>query len=342
MSFFLLFACCHVAIVSMVAVGRKRARSLRTMPRTSSQIVQTSRQIDATDLNDMSDENEMSSKVIEDNATKRAKDLDISTGSYKRRRDGICATSSAFYDRAARMSCGSKLTFKDVQNLAAASVRDSQHASQQPNHGSMALASLGCFGKHPQNCERDFHRLQASINKHENIDIELFYTKIQLHDPREGAVDKKNAFMLPHEMMSYLYENPEAWNHAILGGDEKTDFAAFWQFYADNNAEWYLRHPISTLTPEERAKTIPIGLHGDDVHVYKTSTRYKVLAMEWNSVFARCLGSMLSRFCMFMLPYEMLLPGSLNQALEIISWSLQACFKGEWPMFTHDGQVPKG
>ena len=175
-----------------------------------------------------------------------------------------------------------------------------------------------------------------------NIDMQLTYAPIGLVDPREGEVEKEIAFMCPHEVLSFLHEHPPAWTHAILGDDEETSFGDFWQFYADKNAEWYMRHPVSALSPEERAKTIPIGLHGDDVHVYKTSARYKVLTMQWNSVFAHNLGSLLSRFCMFMLPYEMLLPGSLNQALEIISWSLQACFKGEWPMFTHDGKVPTG
>ena len=31
-----------------------------------------------------------------------------------------------------------------------------------------------------------------------------------------------------------------------------------------------------------------------------------------------------------------------NETIEVIAWSLHACFSGGWPLFTHDGNVPKG
>jgi len=207
----------------------------------------------------------------------------------------------------------------------------------------MMLASLGTFGAHPQNCERDYHRMQKHVNRKANVNLDIKYETIDMKNTIANTVEKQEiGFLLPHHVLAFLYAHPQAWKHAVLGGDDNTQIMEFWDFYADSNAEWYLRHPVSTLSPEERAKTIPFGLHGDDVHLYKTSARHKAVTMCWNSVFAHNLGSMLSRFCLFMIPYERMAAGTLTQALEIVSWSLQACFKGEWPLFRHDGGTLDG
>ena len=278
----------------------------------------------------------------EEQPAKKATHIDISKVSYKRRSNAHVAPQSAFYTEASRLACNSKTSFREVQSLAKSSVQDSVFEKQPPTKGSMLLASLGGFGRHPQNCERDFHRFQKRVQKAHGVDIELLHVPITMDHPKVGLQPHRVAFMCPHEMMAYLYGEPAAWTHAIQGGDPDLDFGSFWQHYADTNAEWYMRHPVSTLPAEERARTIPLGLHGDDVHVYKTSARFKVMAMQWNSLMAHKLGSLLSRFCMFMLPYDLMAPGTLNEALEVISWSLQACFRGEWPMFDHKGEVPQG
>ena len=96
------------------------------------------------------------------------------------------------------------------------------------------------------------------------------------------------------------------------------------------------------MSPEYPAKTIPIGLRGADVHVYKTSARFKVLTMQWTSFVAHQLGSLLSRFCTFTIPYNLMSSATLNEALVVIAWSLQACFTGCWPLLTHGGNIPKG
>ena len=327
----ILVACCYLYVASAcVALGKKRTRHHGRIL-----TARTSKRKRSYEADDEDDQKSTRSEP-------KSVDIDIAEMGYKRKEQIHQANESAFYQRASRLTCVSKTSFTDLQCLAESTCQDAKFNGHNANQGSMMLASLGNVGKWPQNCERDFHRMQAQVRHHDNIDLDITYAKVNLTDPRSGAVQQDIGFLLPHEVLAFLHEHPPAWAHAILGGDDQTNFSDFWQFYADNNAEWYLAHPVSTLSQEDKAKTIPIGIHGDDVHVYKTAARYKVLTMCWNSVFAHNLGSMLSRFCMFMLPYDMLLPGSLNQALEIISWSLQACFRGEWPLFNHDGGVPTG
>ena len=330
---FVLLACCYIYFASaLVAVGKKRTRH---HVRTKSQITKRKRScVSSFGSGSDSEDDQEETKAI---------DINIEEVGYKRMRQIHEANASAFYQRASRMTCVSKTSFTDMQCLAESTCQDAKFNGQAVTTGSMMLASLGTFGKYPQNCERDYHRMQKRVRLHANINLDITYEKIEMKTCVGNKVEQQEiGFLLPHEVLAFLHEHQPAWEHAILGGDDQRKCSDFWQFYADNNAEWYLAHPVSTLSPEDRAKTIPIGLHGDDVHVYKTSARHKAVTMCWNSVFAHHLGSMLSRFCLFMLPYEKMVPGSLNQALEIISWSLQACFRGEWPMFRHDGGVPTG
>ena len=147
------------------------------------------------------------------------------------------------------------------------------------------------------------------------IDIDLLVAPVSFNHPRHGPILQDIAFLLPHEVLNFLYQNPAAWTHAILGGDAQAHFGDFWQHYPDSTAEWFIKHRIATLNPEDRSKTIPIVLHGDDVHVYKTSARYKVLTTQWNSFFSHQLGRLLSRFCMFTIPYNLMFSATSMELL---------------------------
>ena len=69
-----------------------------------------------------------------------AKDMIIAEKNYNRGSMAGHANKSAFYGRAVRLACGSKTSFKAVQELAESSVRDSRWQHQDPNKGSMMLA----------------------------------------------------------------------------------------------------------------------------------------------------------------------------------------------------------
>ena len=321
MSFFIAFVSYIYAASALVALGQKRVRHHIRVKRKRS---------DDGDAGIGDDDG--------DDGVRRAMDIDINEIGYYRRNTIQDAQSSAFYQKLSRLTCVSKTSFADMQCLAEGTCQDAKFTGQSMTSGSLMLASLGAFGAHPQNCERDYHRMQRQMMHNANINLTVKYCPINMKDMIANEVQKQEiGFLMPHEVFAFLYDHPLAWQHAVLGGGPETQIMDFWDFYAKSNAQWYVRHPVATLTPADRAKTIPIGLHGDDVALYKTSARHKAVTMCWNSVFAHHLGSMLSRFCLFMIPYERMLAGSLNQALEIISWSLQACFKGEWPLFGHDG-----
>ena len=102
---------------------------------------------------------------------------------------------------------------------------------------------------------------------------------------------------------------------------------------------WFALHPASRRTPEQLSKTIPFGLHGDDVAAFKSSAKYKILAITCNSVFAHLQGSYLSRLPFVMMMYYLMVPDeTLNQIWEVLVWSFDCLEEGTWPFRGHKKQ----
>ena len=99
---------------------------------------------------------------------------------------------------------------------------------------------------------------------------------------------------------------------------------------------WFALHPASRRTSEQLSKTIPFGLHGDDVAAFKSSAKYKILAITCNSVCAHLQGSYLSRLPFVMMMYYLMVPDeTLNQIWEVLVWSFDCLEEGTWPFRGH-------
>ena len=113
-----------------------------------------------------------------------AQNMDIADKNYNRGSMLGHAKKSAFYGRAIRLACGAQTSFRASQELAESTVQDSKWQQQDPNKGSMMLASLGIFGKHPQNIERDVHILQKKVFQTKNIDIDVLLAPVSIEHLR--------------------------------------------------------------------------------------------------------------------------------------------------------------
>ena len=73
------------------------------------------------------------------------------------------------------------------------------------------------------------------------------------------------------------------WAQGMLGptGDNR-GILAFWKH--NKTLPWIAKHPVTKLADEDLARTIPVGMHFDDVADVKTD---KTTVIQWNSCLAR-------------------------------------------------------
>ena len=198
---------------------------------------------------------------------------------------------------------------------------------------SEAIASLGHWGEHPQNFERDFHRWHDKLRKEHHITMDTYTAEIAGNTP-SGRISLP--FLLPHEMFSFLFRSEKAWSQCILGGGGEAQIFEYWQ-HVSQHGTWFAEHEASNCSDEELKCLVPWGLHGDDVATVKTS-KSKVLVITTGSIFAHQLGSYFSRLPFAVVPMHLVTdPDSLQDIWKILVWSFRALRTGRWPSRNHLG-----
>jgi len=222
-----------------------------------------------------------------------------------------------------------------VQAWAAASAGDSMDLCGRVAPSSAAYASLGHFGEYPQNILRDWARWQQQIRRTEKVDLEPYYFDCSLNLP-EGVRKRKMPTLVPHEVFAMIY-NLEDGGGTSLGWREGVhgpagSIASYWEHR--RNQEWYREHP-ATHEPDRLPMTVPFGVHGDDVQVFKNGN-YKITAIQWNSLAVR-VATLMSRFLSFLLMYELMVHDtSLNEYWDVFCWSALWLLRGYWPPHDHN------
>ena len=135
--------------------------------------------------------------------------------------------------------------------------------------------------------------------------------------------------LLPHEMFATIWAHGTSQGQSELLGSDTTP-AEYWKHC--EGQEWMKRHPVSEFR-DQWNNFIPIGLHGDDVQTVRTSNKYKVLACTWNS----CIGTA-RRYPIFVCPYIRMAPGTVDELLDVIRWSMTCLLAGTWPETDHTGE----
>lgn len=189
------------------------------------------------------------------------------------------------------------------------------------------LGSLGAWGKHPQNSERDLYRFLRS-----ELKLEPYTLNIELELPEYLQPQMVKVGALPiHEFIAALSSaGPLTFQTSLLGAGGESAVEAFWRHAM--NMSCYKQHP-ALQDPCRHPHMIPLVFHVDGAEVY---TNQEFYFWQWSSLLAK--GSVFdTKFPILCVPHACMKKNRIKQAVmkhvaDFISWSLLQCEKGEWPM----------
>lgn len=154
------------------------------------------------------------------------------------------------------------------------------------------LAKVGAGGNHPNNAERDTHRLVQRMGHRLAADIELRGVRMVNPANLEESVGKL-PMILPHQMCLALWERGEQYfRHCLFGDMSDDEVKAFWDHH-DGHAEWFSNHPAKDW--RARGRIASVGCYGDEVQAYRNSECGVVSVVGWTSEFA-CRNDPMCRY----------------------------------------------
>ena len=195
------------------------------------------------------------------------------------------------------------------------------------------LANAGASGKHVNNVNR-------SVMKYAGAKSLLpvpFKPKLPY---KMGFGEQTTAILLPHEMFAAIYHSyPDAWQTSICPGAMR--LGEFWDSQASHPQMG--DHPVKTRGDWKR-HAVPLGLHGDEVPlvgVGKCWVRMQ-LTFSWFSLAgARGIGTKQSLLYIWSALDKLSVEGpggTVDQFMEILTWSFFWLWKGLWPDRDHTGK----
>ena len=144
------------------------------------------------------------------------------------------------------------------------------------------------------------------------------------------------AMLLPHELFSTIYHQyPQAWKQIMLPSLDR--LKEFWELQTEHPA--YQSHPVLQSCPNFQQRMLPLAVHGDGTPVIGIGKIWsrQLTIFSWNSLlgFGRTRDMQLHIWSFF---DECSMPATLDEFFAILSWSLAALQKGQWPEKNHLGQ----
>lgn len=180
--------------------------------------------------------------------------------------------------------------------------------------GSEDLVKCGTTGRHPQNMHRDMLR---TLLKKSQWPSE-YWADVRVLDPdtqQESTVSFP--FLLPHEVLHYL-----------CGMDAVT----LESFRADPET------PLSKVVSESCSKTgldpatvLPMGLHGDGAP-FAAKMKDSLEQFSWNL----CSQPTSTRIIFTAIPKRFVGENTMNDILQIFTWSMKCLASGKMPSSRHD------
>ena len=191
-------------------------------------------------------------------------------------------------------------------------------------------ASLGNFGKAPQNVHRDL----LAWSRKNGVDLETAKVRVtcrNIHD--HGTQSKLHDIIYPHEMFAAIWESGfDNFRHVFLGPDGSSGLVNFWERQSD--ADWVISHP-GLQGDWNPAHVIPLGVHGDKGrHI----ARDKILNIAWGSVMSTA-PTIWSKLLYTILPDDLDVKFKTTEELyAVLVWSFQYLQLGRWPETDHMGK----
>lgn len=210
------------------------------------------------------------------------------------------ATTSRLADYLAHQWSWGYMPAQTIQKLACLALEDMAAAGVgQPPSKLQALASIGSFGAHSNNCHRDITNLLLKDT--------LVSKPLQHKLPLKGGVYLQS-IMLPHELFHCMWANYRPYFFQVLAPGGEKRLKEFWKSFS--------KHPSMAIAdfkthPSFPSKCLPCGLHGEaapTTGVGKVWTKMQ-FCFSWHSL-TRYKGNKASSY----LAWSVLGPFSINSA----------------------------
>ena len=244
---------------------------------------------------------------------------------------------SEFYDMTVNEIGTGRNQPAHAQQVAQAVVNDTIRSGAKPVDAHVGFASLGKFGRHRQNVERDYECWQKNMRKQMNCSLEFYNVRLTIHNPNgHGEIPVMWQCFAPHELFALLHEhpNPEVWPNCVTG--PCGELMAFWKHV--RNHAWFKEGPAANFDDDELEKLVPMGLHGDDVQTFKKSATYKVLVLQINFILAK-VENLLTHYILLIMAMTAFVKGkTMDEFWEFFNWSMWHLWKGFWPWMRWDKQ----
>ena len=132
------------------------------------------------------------------------------------------------------------------------------HDHKIPHGAIKAFGSLGCDGKHPQNCERDLHRWLRSLY---GFQLQPYVLHLGLQIDSTRVRDVAVHVLAPHEILHAIatMQANFAFDSLMLGNLSDVQRHAFWNHV--KNLEPWADHPV--LATADFNRLIGLTIHGD-------------------------------------------------------------------------------
>ena len=199
-----------------------------------------------------------------------------------------------------------KLTSPQVQEYASG-------AARQGAIGMSKVAAAGSHGRNPQHLQRS---LISLFGMPDGAPPFVWY-KIPT-----AAGDQYHPFLLPHAWIAALYHHRHSlWESAMQGEDVAV--VDFWESMATSTI--VTKHPHLSLA--DRARTLPLGLHGDGGAFSKQESLF---VFTFNSLLGHGVTSA-KRFLLTVIRKCDFSPETLQTIMDILSWSFNVALTGLLP-----------
>ena len=198
------------------------------------------------------------------------------------------------------------------------------------------MKKVGSHGKQLGNVTRDFLRMAKSNLKCELP--ELFVATVEVFDNKGGVAEEKISMLLPHEMFAWLgTEEPKQFDRVLLNGG--LDHVKDW-FNERKSMPWYeglIRQRLECC--DAPAPLVPVMIYGDDAELQSGRS---ALMLTWSSPMSNDLPIREKKIPIAIVPNHLCTKNTLAQVYNIVVWSLEAMWNGEWPKTGPDGQPLTG
>ena len=222
------------------------------------------------------------------------------------------------------------MSVQEVQAFAALAVQDLTEGNCTVIFTDLVqLSKLGSSGTNKQNMSRDIQKYIESIN---------YLPKPTMVDLPTKKENELTGVMLPHQIFSFLYEKyPTVFKKLFMPGGTQ-QIQDFWK--QCSGAACLQGQPC--LRSLNRAKAIPIGVHGDEVPIAGRGKCWVKMAImiSWFSLLSLQISAREGLLWMWAAnpaQFKEGVEGTVHCFMEVLQWSIDVLFSGIWPSKDYRG-----